>query len=107
MVAVKGDVWMMGGVSIQSFLLLCCFLGGEKNNCMHTSAGIGTGGSSFLCSVMCGRRVFLLLVLVYVDTVVVFEIKMLLLCVGEREGLKGVLNIYSLYMGGAEGMYDT
>ena len=90
MVAVEGDVWMMGGVSIQSFLLHHCFLGGEKNNCMHACEGVGTGGSSFLRSVMCGRRVFLLLVLVYVYAVVVFKIKMQLLCVGEREGLKGM-----------------
>ena len=56
---------------------------------MHACMGVGTGGSSFLRSVMCGQRVFLLLVLVYVDTVVIFEIKVLLLCVGEREGLRG------------------
>jgi len=86
---VKGDVWTTGGVSIRGFLLLRRFLGVEKNSCTHACVGVGTGGSSFLRSVMCGRRVFLLLVLVYVYAVIVFKIKMQLLCVGEREGLKG------------------
>ena len=81
-----------GGASIRGFLFLRRFLGGERNNSTHACVGVGTGGSSFLRSAMCGRRVFLLLVLVYVYAVVVFKIKMQLLCVGEREGLKGTCN---------------